>query len=393
VVWAAWACNCLLSQRSAKTFDLAQETPQEIAGFFMGVVRIENGSYFEYHLQQARTMNSTSFGKQHGIMLMKYAGISFISGAVNHGFFSGSRSLWTAAIGIVLFVAGAWLEHRASEEQHPHGLFQSLFMGTLLSIGLGFFTGGLQHFPDSPARSAWVVPLGFFISVFALSSTLQLRWQRALWVYTLGLGIVISGLSVVAYETFDHHPEWAAGGHSHGDTASPALEDHNEHAHITPTPAASPSMQALQVSRSIEVTLLDSMKFTPDSIQVSAGETIRFVVHNKGKLAHEMVLGNAQAIAAHAKEMQAMAATGNTSHQHGGRAGAIAVSVPAGEVREWVVKFDEAIELEIACLVPGHYEAGMKGKLNVQAAGAKAAEAVSTKPASPAVHDHSQHKH
>jgi uncharacterized cupredoxin-like copper-binding protein len=358
----------------------------------MGVVRIENGSYFEQHLQQARTMNSTSFGKQHGIMLMKYAGISFISGAVNHGFFSGSRSLWTAAIGIVLFVAGAWLEHRASEEQHPRGLFQSLFMGTLLSIGLGFFTGGLQHFPDSPARSAWVVPLGFFISVFALSSTLQLRWQRALWVYTLGLGIVISGLSVVAYETFDHHPEWAAGGHSHGDTVSAAHDDHKDHA---PDSASTPSLQALQVSRSIEVTLLDSMKFTPDSIQVSAGETIRFVVRNKGKLAHEMVLGNAQAIAAHAKEMQAMASAGNTGHQHEqrGSAGAIAVSVPAGEVREWVVKFDEAIELEIACLVPGHYEAGMKGKLNVQAAGAKAAEAVGTKSASPAAHDHGQHKH
>jgi uncharacterized cupredoxin-like copper-binding protein len=154
-------------------------------------------------------------------------------------------------------------------------------------------------------------------------------------------------------------------------------------------------LQALQVSRSIEVTLLDSMKFTPDNIQVSAGETIRFVVRNKGKLAHEMVLGNAQDIAAHAKEMQAMAASSHSSHehQHGSGAGAIAVSVPAGEVREWVVKFDEAIELEIACLVPGHYEAGMKGKLNVQAAGSKAAEAVSTKPASPAAHDHSQHKH
>ena len=149
------------------------------------------------------------------------------------------------------------------------------------------------------------------------------------------------------------------------------------------------------MSRSIEVTLLDSMKFTPNNIQVNAGETIRFVVRNKGKLAHEMVVGNAQDIAAHAKEMQAMAAAGNTGHQHehGGGAGAIAVSVPAGEVREWVVKFNEAVELEIACLVPGHYEAGMKGKLNVQAAGVKEAEATSSKPASPAVHDHSQHKH
>jgi len=114
-------------------------------------------------------------------MLLKYSGISFISGAVNHGFFSGERSLWTAAIGIVLFVLGAALEHRLEGSQaggprSGSGLLRTLALGSLLSIGLGFFTGGLQHFPDSPARSAWVVPLGFFVSVLALflSSTRDL---------------------------------------------------------------------------------------------------------------------------------------------------------------------------------------------------------------------------
>jgi uncharacterized cupredoxin-like copper-binding protein len=140
-------------------------------------------------------------------------------------------------------------------------------------------------------------------------------------------------------------------------------------------------------------------KRQPDNIQVKAGETIRFVVRNKGKLAHEMVIGNAQDIAAHAKEMQEMAASGQQAHQHnhvasGMRAmGAIAVSVPAGETREWVVKFDDATELEMACLVPGHFEAGMKGKLSVKSAEANAAAANPVKPTTPAVHDHSQHKH
>lgn len=53
---------------------------------------------------------TASFEIQHSAMLLKYSGISFISGAVNHGFFSGERSLWTAAIGIVLFVVGAWMD-------------------------------------------------------------------------------------------------------------------------------------------------------------------------------------------------------------------------------------------------------------------------------------------
>jgi hypothetical protein len=47
-----------------------------------------------------------TFQAHHASMLLKYAGISFISGAVNHGFFSGERSLWTAGVGIVLFVLG-----------------------------------------------------------------------------------------------------------------------------------------------------------------------------------------------------------------------------------------------------------------------------------------------
>jgi uncharacterized cupredoxin-like copper-binding protein len=344
-------------------------------------------------------MTPPSFGKQHGIMLMKYAGISFISGAVNHGFFTGARSLWTAAIGIVLFVAGAWLEHRASDEQHPQGLAKSLFMGTLLSIGLGFFTGGLQHFPDSPARSAWVVPLGFFISVIALVSTLQLRWQRALWVYTLGLGTAISALCWVSYQAFEQHPEWAAGGHSHGETEAAAHDGH-DHAD-TPADSETTALQALQVTRSIEVVMLDNMKFTPDTLQINEGETIRFVVRNKGKLTHEMVIGKPADIAAHAKEMQEMAATGHPLHQHNyaTRApGAIAVTVPAGESRDWIVKFGDATELEIACLVAGHYEAGMKGKLRVvnseTAPQTKTANASSKDASSaPAGHDHSAHKH
>ena len=50
-----------------------------------------------------------SFERHHGGMLLKYSGISFISGAVNHGFFSGERSLWTAAVGVALFLLGAFL--------------------------------------------------------------------------------------------------------------------------------------------------------------------------------------------------------------------------------------------------------------------------------------------
>lgn len=326
-------------------------------------------------------MAPISFSQQHGAMLLKYSGISFISGAVNHGFFSGERSLWTAAIGMVLFVLGAWLAHRleGSQAASPNqSLGRTLLWGSLLSIGLGFFTGGLQHFPDSPARSAWVVPLGFALSVVALVLNDAVQVSRALVIYALGVGLMVCAGSWAAWQTFERHPQWAAGGHSHGDT----------HAAV---PAA---LSTLTVTRSVDVRMDDQMRFTPSNIVVQAGETVRFVVHNAGLVTHEMVLGTQAEVQAHAALMRQAAEHGGhdghgADHAHVAGTGAM-VSVPAGATREWVVQFAQPATLQIACLVPGHYEAGMRGTLQVQEQGPQAP--VPQVP-SPNTHDHNSHKH
>jgi uncharacterized cupredoxin-like copper-binding protein len=319
---------------------------------------------------------SSSFQIQHSAMLLKYSGISFISGAVNHGFFSGERSLWTAAVGIVLFVAGAWMEHRS--QNNTQSLLESLWVGTLLSIGLGFFTGGLQHFPDSPARSAWVVPLGFAISILALMFTLKMRMQRALVVYSLSLGLAVCAGSWAAYEGLVRNPEWAAGGHAHG------AEDAHD------TPANTPMQSALVVDRTLQVDMNDTMRFTPDLLQVAAGETLKLVVYNSGKLPHEMVLGSEAALKAHAIEMKQAAGLAD-GHAHASGNELLALSVKPGETKEWVIRFDQAQTLQMACLIPGHFEAGMKGQVIVQD---KVASAPNSKEATPAnSHDHSSHKH
>lgn len=306
-------------------------------------------------------------------MLLKYSGISFISGAVNHGFFSGERSLWTAAIGIVLFVLGAALEHRLSDseaEPAQSSLVRTLLIGALLSVGLGFFTGGLQHFPDSPARSAWVVPLGFLISVVALALNRSHTWQRSTRAYVLVVGALVTAGSYGGWQWLEKHPEWAATGHSHGQSM---LGDH----------AAPSSPTALVVSRSIEVRMDDEMRFTPSNLEVRAGETIRFVVHNAGQTAHELVLGSDTEIREHAQAMQQGAGHGG-GHSHGTGA---SIEVAAGHKGELVVKFDHATTLQMACLIPGHYEAGMRGTVKVSNAAAATA-----KPQA-AEHDHSEHKY
>ena len=318
---------------------------------------------------------TSTFQQHHGAMLLKYSGISFISGAVNHGFFSGERSLWTALVGMVLFVLGAWLEHRwqpANTDTPSSGLMKTLAIGSLLSIGLGFFTGGLQHFPDSPERSAWVVPLGFFVSVLALGLSAPRDWTRAASVYVLVLGTLTSVGSWGAWQWLKHHPEWAATGHSHGHGHG------NEAGH-----ADSDAPVAQVVSRSIDIRMDDTMRFAPDSVQVQAGETIRFVVHNAGKIAHELVLGTDEDIRAHAEDMKK-----GTDHSHS-HAGAAAISVAPGQTGELVVTFSKTGTLQMACLIPGHYEAGMKGQLNVTSVGASPSPAKSKSPA----HDHSTHKH
>lgn len=317
---------------------------------------------------------SFAFQHHHGAMLLKYSGISFISGAVNHGFFSGERSVWTALIGIVLFVLGAVLEHRLSDssQERPQGLMRTLALGTLLSIGLGFFTGGLQHFPDSPARSAWVVPLGFAISVPALAMSGGLAWRRSSTVYVGVLSVLVAGGSYGAWQWLERNPQWAGGGHSHGDHG------------------ASADVVALQVARVIEVRMDDQMRFVPDALEVQAGQAVRLMVHNAGRLPHELVLGTEEQIREHAQQMKQASAQAH-AHSHDA-AGAAAIAVQPGATGELVLRFDQPGRFQMACLIPGHYEAGMRGSLTVVPASAAAGSAAQP-AAKPGGHDHSTHKH
>lgn len=249
---------------------------------------------------------------------------------------------------------------------------------------MGFFTGGLQHFADSPARSAWVVPLGFALSALAMALNDGARVLRPVLAYAVGASLLVGAGSWGAWQALEHAPAGANGGHAHSHD-----EGHSSTQETAPASAAPAGPVALVVTRSVAVRMDDSMRFTPDRIAVRAGETIRLVVHNAGRSTHEMVLGDAAELQAHAALMRQ--SPQDTHHAHG--TGSM-VSVEAGATRELVVRFDAPTTLQMACLVPGHYEAGMRGTLLVQAADASAADiAVPTQPTKPAAHDHSSHTH
>ena len=124
---------------------------------------------------------------------------------------------------------------------------------------------------------------------------------------------------------------------------------------------------AKAVKRTIEVTMSDAMRFTPDSIEVRQGEVVKFVVKNGGKTLHEMVIGNKKTLAEHAALMIKFP---NMEHDEPYMA-----HVGAGKASEMIWNFNRAGEFEFACLVAGHYQAGMMGKIKVVAAGQAAASA------------------
>lgn len=109
--------------------------------------------------------------------------------------------------------------------------------------------------------------------------------------------------------------------------------------------------------RTIRVSMNDRMRFTPDAITVKEGETVRIVVRNDGKLMHELVLGNLETHEEHAALMLKFP---NMEHDE-----PFMVHVAPGKTGEIVWNFNRAGEFAFACLVAGHYQAGMVGKVVV----------------------------
>jgi uncharacterized cupredoxin-like copper-binding protein len=101
-----------------------------------------------------------------------------------------------------------------------------------------------------------------------------------------------------------------------------------------------------------------AMTFTPDRLDLKQGEQVRFVLQNKGALAHEFRLGTVKDNDAHAVTMREMP---DMKHHE-----ANAVTVDPGKSGEILWRFPHAGTFEFACLIPGHREAGMHGTVAVK---------------------------
>lgn len=115
--------------------------------------------------------------------------------------------------------------------------------------------------------------------------------------------------------------------------------------------------KAAKSTRTIKVDMIDAMRFLPDTITVNEGETIRFVVTNSGRMLHEMVIGTPEKLKEHAAMM---AKTPGMQHE-----APYMAHVAPGKTGEIIWDFNRPGAFEFACLIAGHYEAGMRGTLVV----------------------------
>jgi uncharacterized cupredoxin-like copper-binding protein len=131
---------------------------------------------------------------------------------------------------------------------------------------------------------------------------------------------------------------WAHGDEQHGATIGEAGE-------------------AAKVARTIHVDMTDNMRFTPSSVTVKQGQTIRFVVKNSGQIKHEFVLGTEKELKEHYELMKKFPQMEHSDPNQ--------VTVAPGKAGEVIWRFTKAGKVDFACLQPGHYDAGMKGSVKV----------------------------
>ena len=135
-----------------------------------------------------------------------------------------------------------------------------------------------------------------------------------------------------------------------------------------------------EVSRVIKVIMYDNY-YEPDSFQIEAGETIKFEVENAGELVHEFNIANKMMHIKHQPEMEKMVENEilfadsidkvkmkkmakmdkSMGHSHSN-----SVLLEPKQKGDIIWKFDNAVNIEIACNVPGHYQVGMIAKVDIK---------------------------
>lgn len=155
------------------------------------------------------------------------------------------------------------------------------------------------------------------------------------------LAIVISSVSTFA---FSHGDE------THATNAGPVKKEQKDWGIAG---------DAKAVKRTVAISMSDAMRFTPNQIKVKLGETVKFTVKNDGAVMHEFVIGTTKENEEHAALMVKF-----PTMEHEEPYMAHVASAKSGEI---IWTFNKPGQFDFACLIAGHYQAGMRGTITVSA--------------------------
>ena len=114
----------------------------------------------------------------------------------------------------------------------------------------------------------------------------------------------------------------------------------------------------MHVTKVVNIVMGDNMSFTPNLIKVKKGDVIKFMHKNPGKIMHEFVLGTPASLDEHAIMMKKFPGMEHSEPYM--------THVKPGKNGEVTWQFSRTGEFAFGCLIPGHYDAGMKGKIIVE---------------------------
>jgi uncharacterized cupredoxin-like copper-binding protein len=137
-----------------------------------------------------------------------------------------------------------------------------------------------------------------------------------------------------------------AGGHLHGSPAAGSI--------------GRPG-QAADSTRTIDLVAQDSLRFDPEALEVAAGETVTLRVKNAGTLPHDFFLGDEAAQRRHEDQMATMGPHAESMPDEPD-----GFVVPPGQTKQLVWTFGAPGEVIYGCHTPGHYPAGMRGRVTVR---------------------------
>ena len=145
-------------------------------------------------------------------------------------------------------------------------------------------------------------------------------------------------------------------------TSSAALAGPGEAGHAHKSFAAGEPGDPKKPARIVPVSMREmddgKMLYFPDTLEVRQGEQVKFVLKNGGKTDHEFMLDSLEQNAKHKVAMQK-----NPDMEHDDPNGK---RLAPGKGNEIVWRFTKPGTYEFACLIPGHYEAGMHGTIVVK---------------------------